>query len=181
MNDLNTSFLNTKALPDVQGSDDARSLAIERVGIRGIKHPIQVQSGSGSFPLCFGGKADTNFSLLTPLALLNKADWLSANIFWQAPKSLALPIVGISSTTTKSRVARYFIGASFLLHITLIRRKNPYLNTDISVIVNLLRDTLTIKLHVDNILWGLINNKQGQMRKYPSNKGRLTFSKQLYT
>ncbi|NCX15077.1 MAG: GTP cyclohydrolase I FolE2, partial [Burkholderiaceae bacterium] len=50
MNDLNTSFLNTQALPDVQGSDDARSLAIERVGIRGIKHPIQVQSGFGSFP-----------------------------------------------------------------------------------------------------------------------------------
>ena len=50
MNDLNTSFLNTQALPDVQASDDARSLAIERVGIRGIKHPIQVQSGFGSFP-----------------------------------------------------------------------------------------------------------------------------------
>ena len=50
MNDLNTSFLNTTSLPDVQGSDDARSLAIERVGIRGIKHPIQVQSDSGSFP-----------------------------------------------------------------------------------------------------------------------------------
>ncbi|MFM8257670.1 MAG: GTP cyclohydrolase, FolE2/MptA family, partial [Polynucleobacter sp.] len=50
MNDLNTSFLNTQALPDVQGSDDARSLAIERVGIRGIKHPIQIQSGLGSFP-----------------------------------------------------------------------------------------------------------------------------------
>ena len=50
MNDLNTSFLTTKALPDVQSSDDARSLAIERVGIRGIKHPIQVQSSSGSFP-----------------------------------------------------------------------------------------------------------------------------------
>jgi len=50
MNDLNTSFLNSEALPDVQGSDDTRSLAIERVGIRGIKHPIQVQSGSHSFP-----------------------------------------------------------------------------------------------------------------------------------
>jgi len=50
MNDLNTSFLNTEALPDVQGSDDTRALAIERVGIRGIKHPIQVQSDSDSFP-----------------------------------------------------------------------------------------------------------------------------------
>lgn len=50
MNDLNTSFLDIKALPDVQGSNDARSLAIERVGIRGIKHPIQIQSGSNQFP-----------------------------------------------------------------------------------------------------------------------------------
>lgn len=50
MNDLNTHFLNTTALPDIQGGHDLRALAIERVGIRGIKHPIQVQSGSGSFP-----------------------------------------------------------------------------------------------------------------------------------
>lgn len=50
MNDLNTHFLNTTALPDIQGSYDLRALAIERVGIRGIKHPIHVQSSSGSFP-----------------------------------------------------------------------------------------------------------------------------------
>ncbi len=50
MNDLNTHFLNTTALPDIQGGHDLRALAIERVGIRGIKHPIHVQSGSGSFP-----------------------------------------------------------------------------------------------------------------------------------
>lgn len=50
MNDLNTHFLNTTALPDIQGSHDLRALAIERVGIRGIKHPIHVQSDSGSFP-----------------------------------------------------------------------------------------------------------------------------------
>ncbi len=55
MNDLNASFLNTQVLPDVQGGDDTRSLAIERVGIRGIKHPIQVQSHTRSFPTvaCF--------------------------------------------------------------------------------------------------------------------------------
>ncbi len=50
MNDLNTHFLNTTVLPDIQGSHDLRALAIERVGIRGIKHPIHVQSDSGSFP-----------------------------------------------------------------------------------------------------------------------------------
>lgn len=50
MNDLNTSYLSTHTLPDVQGSEDARSLAIESVGIRGIKHPIEVQSDLGRFP-----------------------------------------------------------------------------------------------------------------------------------
>lgn len=50
MNDLNTRFLNTTALTDVQGRADLPALAIERVGIRGIKHLIHVQSGSGSFP-----------------------------------------------------------------------------------------------------------------------------------
>jgi GTP cyclohydrolase I len=50
MNDLNTSFLNTNLLPDVQGSEDARAMPIERVGIRGIKLPIQIQSGACQFP-----------------------------------------------------------------------------------------------------------------------------------
>jgi len=50
MNDLNTSFLNGNLLPDVQGSEDSRALAIEQVGIRGIKQPVHIQSGASLFP-----------------------------------------------------------------------------------------------------------------------------------
>ena len=49
MNDLNTSFLKPAALPDVQSSVDDRALAIERVGIRGIKQPVLMRSSNGSF------------------------------------------------------------------------------------------------------------------------------------
>lgn len=35
------------AMPDVQSSFDARHIAIDRVGIRGIRHPIKLQSASG--------------------------------------------------------------------------------------------------------------------------------------
>jgi GTP cyclohydrolase I len=49
MNDLNTSFLKITALPDVQSSVDDRALAIERVGIRGIKQPVLMRSSNGSF------------------------------------------------------------------------------------------------------------------------------------
>jgi GTP cyclohydrolase I len=50
MNDLNTSFLNGNLLPDVQGSEDSRALAIEQVGIRGIKQPVHIRSGASLFP-----------------------------------------------------------------------------------------------------------------------------------
>jgi len=49
MNDLNTSFLKTNALPDVQSNQDGRALPIERVGIRGIKQPVLMRSSNGSF------------------------------------------------------------------------------------------------------------------------------------
>jgi GTP cyclohydrolase I len=31
-----------KTIPDVQGSADLRKIAIDRVGIKGIRHPVQV-------------------------------------------------------------------------------------------------------------------------------------------
>ena len=34
-------------LPDVQGSPDQRHLAIQRVGIRGVRHPLTVQNADG--------------------------------------------------------------------------------------------------------------------------------------
>lgn len=49
MNDLNTSFLKTNTLPDVQSNQDGRALPIERVGIRGIKQPVLMRSSNGSF------------------------------------------------------------------------------------------------------------------------------------
>ena len=50
MNDLNTSFLKTSDMPDVQSSIDHRNIAIDRVGIRGVRHPIQVKTESGVQP-----------------------------------------------------------------------------------------------------------------------------------
>jgi GTP cyclohydrolase I len=49
MNDLNTSFLKTNTLPDVQSNLDGRALPIESVGIRGIKQPVLMRSSNGSF------------------------------------------------------------------------------------------------------------------------------------
>ena len=43
MNDINTSFLKTSAMADVQSSVDHRNIVIDRVGIRGVRHPIQVK------------------------------------------------------------------------------------------------------------------------------------------
>ena len=50
MNDLNTSFLKTSDMPDVQSSIDHRNIAIDRVGIRGVRHPIQVKTEAGVQP-----------------------------------------------------------------------------------------------------------------------------------
>ena len=50
MNDLNTSFLKTSEMPDVQSSVDHRNIAIDRVGIRGVRHPIQVKTEAGVQP-----------------------------------------------------------------------------------------------------------------------------------
>ena len=50
MNDLNAVFLKTQSMPDVQSTRDERALAIEQVGIRGVRHPLTVRSKAGSFP-----------------------------------------------------------------------------------------------------------------------------------
>jgi GTP cyclohydrolase IB len=50
MNDLNTAFLKTNTLPDVQATKDGRALPIERVGIRGIKHPVLMRGSNEVFP-----------------------------------------------------------------------------------------------------------------------------------
>ncbi|AWW44892.1 GTP cyclohydrolase I FolE2 [Polynucleobacter paneuropaeus] len=50
MNDLNAAFLKPQSMPDVQSTRDERALAIEQVGIRGVRHPLTVRSKAGSFP-----------------------------------------------------------------------------------------------------------------------------------
>ncbi|QWD83187.1 GTP cyclohydrolase I FolE2 [Polynucleobacter sp. MWH-P3-07-1] len=50
MNDLSAAFLKTQSMPDVQSTRDERALAIEQVGIRGVRHPLTVRSKAGSFP-----------------------------------------------------------------------------------------------------------------------------------
>jgi len=37
-------------LPDVQGASDVRNLAIQRVGVKSIRHPVQIASPAGPQP-----------------------------------------------------------------------------------------------------------------------------------
>jgi GTP cyclohydrolase I len=50
MNDMNPAFLKSSAMPDVQSTRDERALPIEQVGIRGVRHPLMIRSGTGNFP-----------------------------------------------------------------------------------------------------------------------------------
>lgn len=48
MNQRDSSFdMRQSPMPDVQSSVDTRQIAIDRVGIRGIRHPVQILSASG--------------------------------------------------------------------------------------------------------------------------------------
>ena len=50
MNDMNASFLKPSVMADVQSTRDERSLPIEQVGIRGVRHPLTIRTNTGSFP-----------------------------------------------------------------------------------------------------------------------------------
>jgi GTP cyclohydrolase I len=50
MNDINTAFLKPQAMPDIQSLHDERALPIERVGIRGLRHPLIIRTKSGEMP-----------------------------------------------------------------------------------------------------------------------------------
>jgi len=50
MNDMNASFLKPSVMADVQSTRDERSLPIEQVGIRGVRHPLTIRTKTGSFP-----------------------------------------------------------------------------------------------------------------------------------
>ena len=50
MNDMNASFLKPSVMADVQSTRDERALPIEQVGIRGVRHPLNIRTKTGSFP-----------------------------------------------------------------------------------------------------------------------------------
>ena len=43
MNDMNPAFV----MPDVQSSHDTRQIPIQRVGVRGVRYPMSLQTPSG--------------------------------------------------------------------------------------------------------------------------------------
>src|SRR5436190_4955546 len=45
--DLNSAGGSSSAIPDVQATPDSRKLAIDKVGIKAIRHPIQIKERSG--------------------------------------------------------------------------------------------------------------------------------------
>lgn len=47
---MNTLTDPVVAMPDVQSSVDTRHIAIQRVGVRGVRHPMLIEAGSESLP-----------------------------------------------------------------------------------------------------------------------------------
>jgi GTP cyclohydrolase I len=47
---MNTRDLNLTTIPDVQSTPDTRRIAIQRVGVKGVRYPITVNTGSGVQP-----------------------------------------------------------------------------------------------------------------------------------
>ncbi|HCE10257.1 MAG TPA: GTP cyclohydrolase I FolE2, partial [Oxalobacteraceae bacterium] len=44
---MNIHDLNLSSIPDVQSTPDTRRIAIQRVGVKGVRFPIAVKTGSG--------------------------------------------------------------------------------------------------------------------------------------
>jgi GTP cyclohydrolase I len=47
---MNTRDLNLMNIPDVQSTIDTRRLAIQRVGVKGVRYPITLKTGNGTLP-----------------------------------------------------------------------------------------------------------------------------------
>jgi GTP cyclohydrolase I len=47
---MNTRDLNLTTIPDVQNAVDTRHIAIQRVGVKGVRYPVTVRTGSGVQP-----------------------------------------------------------------------------------------------------------------------------------
>lgn len=48
LSNMNSIMSNTQLMPDVQSSFDPRRIAIQRVGVRRVKHPMLIQADDGS-------------------------------------------------------------------------------------------------------------------------------------
>lgn len=47
---MNARDLNINTIPDVQSTPDTRHLSIQRVGVKGVRYPITVKTGTGAQP-----------------------------------------------------------------------------------------------------------------------------------
>jgi GTP cyclohydrolase I len=47
---MNTRDLNLSSMPDVQSTPDTRRLAIQRVGVKGVRYPVTIKTSSGAQP-----------------------------------------------------------------------------------------------------------------------------------
>jgi GTP cyclohydrolase IB len=47
---MNTRDLNLTTMPDVQSTPDTRRIAIQRVGVKGVRYPIVVKTAAGQLP-----------------------------------------------------------------------------------------------------------------------------------
>ena len=47
---MNTRDLNLTTIPDVQSTPDTRRLAIQRVGVKGVRYPVTIKTSSGAQP-----------------------------------------------------------------------------------------------------------------------------------
>ena len=99
MNNINTTFLKNQSMPDVQSSVDHRNIAIDRVGIRGVRHPIQVKTPQGVQPSVAtidldvalpGDKKGTHMSRFIALLQEHQAPLDAAELRAMASKMLPL-------------------------------------------------------------------------------------------
>jgi len=99
MIDINPTFLKNSAMPDVQSSVDHRNIAIDRVGIRGVRHPIQVKTAQGVQPSVAtidldvalpGDKKGTHMSRFVALLQEHQAPLDAAELRAMASKMLPL-------------------------------------------------------------------------------------------
>jgi UPF0755 protein len=137
MNDINTAFLKPQAMPDIQSLHDERALPIERVGIRGLRHPLIIRTKSGDMP------AVGNFEMKRVLNVHLETD-SPYNTYKYAglpPGPICLPtIAGIDAVLNAEKHGYYYFAArpdgsgyhnfakTYNQHLNFARQFHKYLN-----------------------------------------------------